>query len=80
MQVIRQFYKIEGNTVTIHLPDDFMIQKEVEIIVLPIENSDSSLGFWEALQQFRQENDLSDFEEDIFSQVRDKSIGREVAF
>ncbi len=36
--------------------------------------------FWEALQQFRQETDLSEFAEDVFANVRDKRVGREVRF
>jgi len=36
--------------------------------------------FWEALQQFRQETDLSEFAEDVFANVRDERVGREVRF
>ncbi len=32
--------------------------------------------FWEALQQFRQETDLSEFAEDVFANVRDERVGR----
>ncbi len=35
-------------------------------------------NFWQALQTFRQQVDLTEFDENIFSEVRDRSPGREV--
>jgi len=49
----------------------FLLQK-YQSVDIPKET-----GFWTALQQFRQQTDLSEFSEDVFVDVRDKSIGRE---
>ena len=38
----------------------------------------SARDFWEALQTFRNQEDLSDFEEDVFSNVRDRHPPQEV--
>lgn len=34
MQALRQFYTVEGNTVTLRLPEDFSAT-EIEVIILP---------------------------------------------
>jgi len=41
------------------------------------DGTEKETGFWIALQQFRQQTDLNEFSEDVFVDVRDKSIGRE---
>lgn len=38
-------------------------------------SSIQSLDFWTALQQFRKETDLTDFNEDVFLNLRNKRIG-----
>jgi len=58
-----------------------IVQKELnKLVSTPTKEVTALLptDFWEALQQFRQETDLSEFAEDVFANVRDKSVGREV--
>ena len=50
---------------------NFLLQKHQAV------NISKETGFWAALQQFRQQTDLNEFSEDIFVDVRDKSVGRE---
>ncbi len=50
----------------------FLLQKYQSV------DTPKETGFWTALQQFRQQTDLSEFSEDVFVDIRDKSIGREV--
>jgi antitoxin (DNA-binding transcriptional repressor) of toxin-antitoxin stability system len=53
---------------------------EVIAILMPVQDKPSSkLNFWQALQKFRQQVDIADlYDEDIFSDVRDHSPGREL--
>jgi antitoxin (DNA-binding transcriptional repressor) of toxin-antitoxin stability system len=52
---------------------------EVVALLVPVQyNKSPKQNFWQALQTFRQQVDLTELDEDIFSDVRDRSPGREV--
>jgi antitoxin (DNA-binding transcriptional repressor) of toxin-antitoxin stability system len=52
---------------------------EVVALLVPVRyNKSPKQNFWQALQTFRQQVDLTELDEDIFSDVRDRSPGREV--
>jgi len=54
--------------------------KTVEISVREVSPVDEQNDIWQAIQRFRQQMNPADFpeDEDIFADVRDRSIGREV--
>ncbi|MDM8568583.1 hypothetical protein QUF50_03535 [Thiotrichales bacterium HSG1] len=50
-----------------------------EIIATLVPTKNNQPNFWQALQTFRQQIDITDlYDEDIFNDVRDRSPGREV--
>jgi len=50
-----------------------------EVIATLVPTKNNQPNFWQALQTFRQQVDVADlYEEDIFSDIRDRSPGREV--
>jgi antitoxin (DNA-binding transcriptional repressor) of toxin-antitoxin stability system len=54
---------------------------EVFAMLVPVQYDEapSKQNFWQALQIFRQQVDITDlYDEDIFGNVRDRSPGREV--
>ncbi|MFB2894306.1 hypothetical protein ACE1CI_15455 [Aerosakkonemataceae cyanobacterium BLCC-F50] len=59
----------------INIPDGTEIIIDKFDIVVP-----GKSGFWERLEQFRQENNVEELgiDEDFFAELRDKSPGREV--
>jgi hypothetical protein len=42
-----------------------------------VQECSPDFDFWESLQQFREETDLSLFEKDIFENLRDRGTGRD---
>lgn len=54
--------------------------KTVEISVRDVSLPDEHNDIWQAIQRFWQQMNLADFpeDEDIFADVRDRSMGREV--
>ncbi len=53
---------------------------ETIAMLVPTHKTKNKQNFWQALQNFRQQFNTQEleFEEDIFNDVRDRSIGREV--
>ena len=52
---------------------------EVVALLVPVRyNKPPKQNFWQALQTFRQQVDMTELDEEIFSDVRDRSPGREV--
>ena len=54
--------------------------KTVEISVREVSPVDEQNNIWQAIQRFRQQMNPVDYpeDEDVFADVRDRSIGREV--
>ncbi|HID99276.1 MAG TPA: type II toxin-antitoxin system prevent-host-death family antitoxin [Thiotrichaceae bacterium] len=52
---------------------------EIVALLVPVRyNKPPQQNFWHALQTFRQQVELTELDDDIFSDVRDRSPGREV--
>lgn len=56
--------------------------KMVEIAVREVNPANEQNDIWQAIQRFRQQMNPADFpeNEDLFADVRDRSVGREVVF
>ena len=61
--------------------DSIQLTRNSEVVAMLIPALDKAgpkLNFWQALQRFRQQIDIAElYDEDIFSDVRDHSPGRE---
>jgi len=54
---------------------------EVVALLVPVrynKPAKHNKNFWQALQTFRQQVDLTEFDDNIFSDVRDRNSGRDV--
>jgi len=62
--------------------DSIQLTRNSQVIAMLIPAQDKPCpkpNFWQALQKFRQQVDITDlYDEDLFSNVRDHSPGREV--
>ncbi|MEA5472234.1 hypothetical protein [Spirulina sp. 06S082] len=63
------------------IPDGQRVTVEITEVENNGDRNGGQLDFWESIQKFRQENNIEEADidvDEIFKDVRDKSLGREV--